>query len=146
MVFASRMSCRKCGEPKPLELQTDFQKGITTGRGEGGSRKQSSSGVQARAGDWNCPKCNEMVFASRMSCRKCGEPKPLELQTDFQKGINTARGGGGQRRYNVPERAGDWHCPTCGDLVFASRMSCRECGTQKPLELQSEFQKGGNRA
>ncbi|KAF4698169.1 hypothetical protein FOZ62_004604 [Perkinsus olseni] len=34
------------------------------------------------------------------------------------------KGGGGQVR-----RPGDWDCPNCGDMNFASRQVCRKCGT-----------------
>ena len=28
------------------------------------------------AGDWNCPECGAMVFASKNACYKCKTPKP----------------------------------------------------------------------
>ena len=31
---------------------------------------------RARPGDWRCPSCNAMVFASKFECFKCGAPKP----------------------------------------------------------------------
>ena len=30
----------------------------------------------ASPGDWNCPACDAMVFASKMACYKCQTPKP----------------------------------------------------------------------
>ena len=30
----------------------------------------------ASAGDWNCPNCEAMVFASKNACYKCHTPKP----------------------------------------------------------------------
>jgi len=32
-------------------------------------------------------------------------------------------------------KPGDWNCPNCGDLVFASKAWCR-CGTSKALAIQ----------
>merc|ERR1712194_233094 len=31
----------------------------------------------------------------------------------------------------VGMKPGDWSCPTCGDLVFASKSACKMCGTTK---------------
>jgi len=29
-------------------------------------------------------------------------------------------------------KASDWHCPKCGDLVFARNNACRQCGAERP--------------
>lgn len=42
------------------------------------------------------------------------------------KGAGGKTGGGGGGAH-----PGDWRCRTCGDHVFASRPSCRKCGTTK---------------
>jgi len=86
---------------------------------------QAPTGPTRRPGDWDCPKCGDLVFASRESCR-CGTPK---------SGVG---GGDAYPGYAAPapsaiRRPGDWTCAKCGDLVFASRESCR-CGAPKPLE------------
>lgn len=35
-----------------------------------------------RAGDWLCGKCNDVQFASRNQCRKCGASKPAVEKAD----------------------------------------------------------------
>merc|ERR1719343_164902 len=39
--------------------------------GKGGGGKDGG-----KPGDWDCPSCGAMVFASKSSCFKCGTPKP----------------------------------------------------------------------
>lgn len=43
---------------------------------EGAEKAVGITRTIARPGDWNCPSCNELVFASRDTCRKCGAAKP----------------------------------------------------------------------
>merc|ERR1712013_254703 len=69
-----------------------------------------------KGGDWICPNCGDVVFASKPACRKCGTPK--------------AAVPGGKAHVSKP---GDWICPNCGDLVFATKEACRKCGTPKPF-------------
>eukprot|EP00928_Gymnodinium_smaydae_P018935 TRINITY_DN17215_c0_g3_i2.p1 TRINITY_DN17215_c0_g3~~TRINITY_DN17215_c0_g3_i2.p1 ORF type:complete len:291 (-),score=57.66 TRINITY_DN17215_c0_g3_i2:172-990(-) len=57
--------------------------------------------VEWREGDWECPDCGALVFASRETCFKCDRAS--------------------QRK------EGDWDCPDCGFLVFASKESCPKC-------------------
>ncbi len=103
--FASRSECRKCGAQKPA-------------RGYGGERP----------GDWHCPNCSDMNFASRSECRKCGTAKP-----DGESGSSSSSGGGGGRSYSEQAmRPGDWFCPDCKDMNFASRSECRKCGAARP--------------
>lgn len=69
-----------------------------------------------RPGDWICPKCADLQFASRRECRTCNEPKP-----------ETKGKGAGKS-----QRLGDWTCPECGDHQFARNVKCRQCGEPKP--------------
>eukprot|EP00427_Karlodinium_veneficum_P023027 CAMPEP_0169119098 /NCGR_PEP_ID=MMETSP1015-20121227/31362_1 /TAXON_ID=342587 /ORGANISM="Karlodinium micrum, Strain CCMP2283" /LENGTH=282 /DNA_ID=CAMNT_0009181929 /DNA_START=146 /DNA_END=992 /DNA_ORIENTATION=- len=57
----------------------------------------------SRPGDWICPKCSDMQFASRRECRSCGEPRPTTMSKP--KGASFG--------------ANDWTCPSCGDHQFA---------------------------
>lgn len=104
--------------------------------------------VTTREGDWECPDCGMLVFASKDTCFKCSPG---------------GKGGGKERRegdWNCPDcgalvfaskdtcfrcekgwpgsggkgdrRAGDWTCPACGENVFASKTECFKCGAHKP--------------
>lgn len=70
----------------------------------------------SRPGDWICPKCSDMQFASRRECRSCGEPRPTTMSKP--KGASFG--------------SNDWTCPSCGDHQFARNVKCRQCGEPKP--------------
>merc|ERR1719310_1362467 len=60
------------------------------GKVAGGSGGGKGKGKERREGDWDCPNCGKLVFASKDECFACGEPKP--------------RGGGGGRRGGYDDR------------------------------------------
>eukprot|EP00434_Breviolum_minutum_P006695 symbB.v1.2.005910.t2/scaffold347.1/size224350/5 len=97
---------------------------------------KQQSGGGPKAGDWTCPNCGDNVFAWRTQCNRCGY--------DSVSGVvappGTANGGGGKGAGGF-SRPGDWICPSCGDLNFASRENCRSCGHHKPSQAQGV---GGN--
>eukprot|EP00929_Paragymnodinium_shiwhaense_P098227 TRINITY_DN5973_c0_g1_i1.p1 TRINITY_DN5973_c0_g1~~TRINITY_DN5973_c0_g1_i1.p1 ORF type:complete len:114 (-),score=24.59 TRINITY_DN5973_c0_g1_i1:109-450(-) len=68
---------RKRAQNGELKVREDF-----SGKGKGDKGK--GGGKSMKPGDWECPKCGGMVFASKSSCFKCGASKPS--------------GGGGDRR------------------------------------------------
>merc|ERR1712039_644254 len=83
----------------------------------------------------------------RDSCRKCGPPVAAEPP---MRGSAAGQGAAKSDIYGPPAGAaakglkpGDWICPTCGDLVYASRDSCRKCG---PGESASSKGKGYGKA
>jgi len=41
------------------------------GKGDGGGKGKSEGGGDSRPGDWTCPGCGMMVFASKSECFKC---------------------------------------------------------------------------
>ena len=61
------------------------------------SERMNSGGgggpMGAKPGDWTCPRCGANVFASKMNCYKCNEPKP--------------RDGGGRGRDDYDDRRYD---------------------------------------
>jgi hypothetical protein len=63
-------------------------------------------------GDWDCPKCKELIFASKSMCFKCKVDK-------YGNSKNLTK-------------IGDWNCPKCHDYQFARNSNCRKCGTSKP--------------
>lgn len=127
-VYASRSSCPKCGCMRQAmgRMQGMGQFGFqgmgqqNYGFGFGGNQQRG-----LKAGDWTCPNCGDLVYASRSSCRKCQTPKPMGAQ----------RNGGNDNRQSTG-RPGDWTCPKCQDHVYASRSNCRKCDTAKPENAQ----------
>merc|ERR1719189_3148198 len=59
-------------------------------------------GIQRRDGDWDCPSCGKMVFASKEECFSCGTPKPRGGGRDDYYG----RGGGRSPPRRSPPRRG----------------------------------------
>jgi hypothetical protein len=105
--FKKRNNCRDCDKAKPLSL---------------------------RPGDRICEKCNDIIFASRSSCRKCNPDsnnKPNIIQIE-------------QKNFSV--RAGDWYCSNegCHELNFSSRLSCRKCHLIKPDGLSQNTSERSN--
>lgn len=70
-----------------------------------------------RGGDWTCH-CGANNFASRDKCFECDDFKSKTFGRGASSNMSSSR-------------SGDWKCSTCGDLVFASRTSCRKCGSTK---------------
>jgi len=104
---------------------------------------------QRKEGDWECPDCGALNFASRATCFKCEK-----------RGVG---GSGGQARegdwtcpdcgalvfasrescFKCNKREGDWNCPNCGVLVFSSKQACFQCDTRRPKnEVAGKAAKG----
>jgi len=66
--------------------------------------------MQRKPGDWDCPQCGSLNFASRNECRDCKCYK--------------------SKANPVEKKKGDWNC-SCGELNFASRNNCRRCDKAK---------------
>lgn len=76
-----------------------------------------------RPGDWDCPACGALCFASKTACFKCGEPRPA----------SAGRPPSMFKASQIPRRPGDWDCPGCQFMCFASKTECPVCGTKKPI-------------
>jgi hypothetical protein len=88
-VFASKSSCFRCGAPKPMGMFGGFPGGGGYGGGGyggggyggggyggggygGGPPSEAQGSTEVRAGDWTCGSCGANVFATKMSCFRCG--------------------------------------------------------------------------
>ncbi|CAE8718558.1 unnamed protein product [Polarella glacialis] len=81
------------------------------GGGGGGYGGGGGGGQESRPGDWDCPKCGAMVFASKSECFKCGEPKGggrgggrSRDRDDDRRGGGGGGGGGGRGRDRSDDR------------------------------------------
>ena len=97
-------------------------------------------------GDWACPKCKAHMFARRTHCFDCKEPRPAGMPRSTRSRLSGATGSTApNNRLNNPRRTplkpGDWRCPKCLCVVFASKSACFQCRTPKPQ--RSTFAAGG---
>lgn len=127
MNFASRSICRKCSSPKSggaIGGGGGDEGGVMLGNGGGaapggeeGHQHQQHQPHPTKPGDWYCPSCRDLNFASRSVCRKCQTPHPDHSNA----------------------RPGDWLCRNCTELNFASRLMCRKCNSPHPRPAPHQF-------
>ena len=96
------------------------------GTGGGGVGGSQGAAKEVREGDWMCPCCSALVFASKNECFRCRAPKP--------PGAGLPAGSAMPRAAPAPNqvREGDWTCPSCRANVFASKMECFKCRAPRP--------------
>jgi len=82
------------------------------GCGKARSPGASNSGKKPKPGDWNCPGCGFLLFASKNKCFKCNTGSEM--------------------------RDGDWSCPDCGKHKFAKNQFCRDCGHPREGERKEQ--------
>ena len=95
----------------PKEKSRDdapFDRGAS--RFDRGARSfEPGAGQDRKAGDWDCPDCGFMNFASRSECFKCGGGGGrLRLREARPRYDNLGR----ENRDGVDLRPGDWKCPS----------------------------------
>ncbi|ROT73755.1 tRNA-guanine transglycosylase [Penaeus vannamei] len=96
---------------------------------DSGRDRYSSGGRNSRKpGDWDCPSCKFINYASRTACLKCRIPKDMD---SFGSGGRVGGGGGGIRDM----RPGDWICPECKYHNFSSRGICNKCPCPRGMLL-----------
>jgi len=108
-----------------------------------------------KPGDWNCEQCRYINFASRITCRGCGEyrvnrgvnnndwvcPNCKDLQfarNTICRKCSYSRTG---VKPNIPKKIGDWICALCGDHQFAKNVICRSCKSPKSSSQNINIQR-----
>eukprot|EP00930_Biecheleria_cincta_P098284 TRINITY_DN89958_c0_g1_i1.p1 TRINITY_DN89958_c0_g1~~TRINITY_DN89958_c0_g1_i1.p1 ORF type:complete len:491 (+),score=68.58 TRINITY_DN89958_c0_g1_i1:22-1494(+) len=66
-----------------LLLDADIQRLSETKCWPADPDKPRTRNFTPRPGDWTCPMCNELVFASKTECYKCNAPKPKSTMKDY---------------------------------------------------------------
>lgn len=111
--FASRVTCRKCHTPKP------------------------NTGLPVHAGGFGVQGGQnfEMYAPYGAGMGKYTNGPLYGQQAQVLDAYGFVQQGGGMMAANpaMPpnSRPGDWMCTNCGEHNFASRSSCRKCGTSK---------------
>ena len=88
-----------------------------------------------KAGDWDCPECGFMNFASRYECKQCGTAGGggggggRERSFERRGPVDPYDRYGRENRDGREMRPGDWNCPECNFSNFASRTECKRCST-----------------
>ncbi|OLQ14622.1 Zinc finger Ran-binding domain-containing protein 2 [Symbiodinium microadriaticum] len=91
-----------------------------------------------REGDWDCPRCGNLVFAKNSECPKCGynaaknKKRPGKKQRDAWKQREQ------RDAWKQPSRRpGDWTCPNCAALNFSYRSECFKCNEPRPADVEA---------
>jgi len=143
--FAQRTACNRCQTPKPADEESFQWGGLAGGalgiQAAGAGAKGGGRGGPPMAGvdgNWACPGCQNVNFATRMACNRCQMPKP---EDQFGGGGFGGFGGkaGGKGKAPVAGENGNWGCPGCGNVNFASRDVCNRCQAPKPEEDATAF-------
>ncbi|KAH7528563.1 hypothetical protein FEM48_Zijuj05G0085300 [Ziziphus jujuba var. spinosa] len=90
MNFSRNIRCLKCKAEGPKKVSENFE---------------------MKKGDWNCPKCEFMNFASNRKCLRCREPR-------LKRQLNP----------------GEWECPSCDFLNYRRNKVCLKCNCNRPEE------------
>ncbi|XP_059619224.1 ATP-dependent RNA helicase vasa [Phlebotomus argentipes] len=133
--FASRNECFSCHQEKD-----ESGEGARRGGGFGGTNEERPRAGQ-RPGDWNCSGCGKSNFASRNECFSCHQEKDESCVVSSGEGGRRRGGFGcneGGEKPRAGQRPGDWTCPSCSKLNFASRTACFDCNEEKPAGLMTD--------
>jgi len=104
----------------------------------------------SRPGDWVCPKCNNLNYASRQQCNipHCAFPKPVEAGGQFNDSFATPPPMEQQQptlQQGKPAgQRGDpnnWWCPMCKNENFPSRTQCnrKDCNFPRPVDVTQNW-------
>lgn len=102
-----------------------------------------SSKYQPSQGDWTCtePQCQNVNFARRDKCNKCG--KPQDLSSASAKKQSHEIGEAFAEKSKGLFSAEDWQCSKCGNINWARRSTCNTCNAKKVQVEESRTGYGG---
>jgi len=102
-------------------------------------RTRSLQLLPAGSGNGSAPLPGAALFASQGSAFGCGgswDSAQSSRGDDGGYGGGGKGGKGGRVDWMSPNsRPGDWQCLQCGDHQFSRNTTCRQCGANRPGEL-----------
>ena len=90
---------------------------------------------------WECSKCNNFNFESRIKCNRCYEIKSPKTLKQIKIEMKEKNLEDKKKKYLI-ERKGDWQCPKCYNLNFSFRKECNRCHISK--EKYFNYKNQGN--
>jgi len=129
-----RNNCNSCGVANPVP-----RKPFNTNTSTGAPIPSKPFNPTRRPGDWDCPKCGKMNFASRTKCYtlNCdgGGSEGGEKDGDWNCPDGASSGGGENDGHWTIENDGNWDCPECGYFNYHFRKNCYRCFVANPGSL-----------
>jgi len=135
--FATRNACYTCRAQKdiispppknqvinsPLQLQNNVMPAPVQAPNNG------------KPGDWVCQSCHTNNFATRNDCFGCRQPRNAVIQSVFasigQPAVANIAVNNNNNQPRSGRKPGDWDCPSCGCVNFATRDSCFKCSGRR---------------
>ena len=131
--FGTRNACNRCGLPKPIDRARQSLL-ATAPKSAPMPKPKSVAPVAGVDGNWLCTNCGNVNFGSRDMCNRCNMPRPAspEWQEPTWQGPdfncpNVVDTSAPKRGPPIAGVDGNWACGLCGNVNFASRVSCNMC-------------------
>lgn len=127
-----------------IALLGKYKKLFWETRWQGQARRDQQR--KPRLGDWFCPDCNEINFATRNICFRCNIKRPANIkrvQRDSRDYKRRSKGRNSSSHNHNNSRDDDWMCPMCQFSNWASRDQCFKCKNLKPAQPPMPLQMTG---
>jgi len=130
--YHHRIVCNRCGGPRgggmnyiesmPPPMQAQMIMKMLGGSIPAWAGDQGNT----RPGDWNCRACQNLNYASREQCNKCGIAKDVFIAPTGM-------------------REGDWICSACQNHNYASKTVCNKCQVPQESAAYTQGKKNGGK-
>jgi len=118
------------------------------------SQRPSGAPIAGLDGNWECPECHNVNFASRDACNRCGAPRgdtfddfgpPPPQKVQHPPAVHAQPPLASAHRGGAPTAGvdGNWECFHCGNVNFATRSHCNRCQAPRQAPPQAPPQHSG---